>query len=229
MTVIAPDILAEARQLSAGLSAALAAVGFLLWALGWRGHRFWIVLACTLTAGVLGLYAGPDYGAQPLAAGLLMAVAAGILALSLVRLVAFAAGGLAAWVLVHAAVPAWDQLLVCFLAGGLLGLLLFRLWTIALTSLAGSLLMTYAGLALMDRLGQWDTVGLAQEQGPLLSWLTGGLVLLGLAVQIGLERRRARKLKEKEEAAKAEAEYRRPRPLPRSRWAWIQGPARRAG
>src|SRR5262249_35799008 len=134
MHLLSPDILTEARSLSYGLLSAGLAAGLMLWLLGWWGHRFWIVLIATVGGGVFGLNAGPNYGLQPAVAGLLLAVSAGVLALTLVRLFAWAAGGFAAWMLVHALAPLWDQPYLCFLAGGLIGLLLFRFWTMALTS-----------------------------------------------------------------------------------------------
>src|SRR5262249_57053734 len=128
--------------------------------------------------GVLALNAAPHYGLQPLVAGLLLAVSAGVLALTLVRLVAYAAGGLAAWMIVHALAPLWDQPLLCFLVGGLIGLLLFRFWTMALTSMLGTLLLGYSGLCIGDKLGYLDAVGWAAAQGPLPSWLLGGRACL---------------------------------------------------
>ena len=129
MQVLDPEILGEFQGLSANVTVPAFALGFLIWLLGWRGHRFWIVLAATVTAGLIGLDAGPSWGSQRLVAGLLLAVAAGTLALSLVRVVAFAAGGAAGWLIVHALAPQWNDPLVCFLGGGILGLLLYRLWS----------------------------------------------------------------------------------------------------
>src|SRR5438270_12033227 len=106
MQLLAPDVLSEARGLSLGISALGVVVGFLLWLTGWRGHRFWIVLGSTVSAGIYGLWSAPVSQVQPLVAALLMAVAAGLLALSLVRLVAFAAGGIATWLVVHAVAAA---------------------------------------------------------------------------------------------------------------------------
>src|SRR2546421_652405 len=88
MQLLAPDILEEAGEISVAVTAASFAIGFLLWLLGWRGHRFWIVLAATIGAGVVGLYAAPAHRTHPLLAGLLLAVAAGALALALVRVIA---------------------------------------------------------------------------------------------------------------------------------------------
>src|SRR6202022_2047235 len=163
--LLTPDILTDGRELSAGLTAAGLVIGLALWLTGWWGHRFWIVLVATVMAGIFGLLSSPAHQVQPLIVGLLLAVAAGVLALSLVRLVAFAAGGAAGWLAVPAvAPPPWDGVLICFLAGGLVGLLLFRLWMMALTSFAGSLLMAYSGLCLADRLGKLDAVAVAEGQ-----------------------------------------------------------------
>jgi MFS family permease len=199
MYLIAPDILSEARALSFGLLGTGLAVGLLLWLFGWWGHRFWIVLIATAGAGVYGLNAGPNFGLQPFVAGILLAVCGGVLALTLIRLFAFAAGGFAVWMLVHALAPFWDQPFLCFLAGGLIGLLLFRFWTMALTSFTGTLFLLYSGLTLADKLEKLDAVGWARDQGTLLNWLCGVVALVGFVAQLLLERRRARKRREREE------------------------------
>src|SRR2546429_98558 len=121
MHLFAPDLLEEARGLSVPVCALGIAVGLLLWLLGWFGHRFWIVLGTTLLAGVAGLYSGRLYGLQPMVTGILLAISAGLLALALVRFLAFAAGGAAACLVAHAVAPAWNEPVICFLAGGLAG------------------------------------------------------------------------------------------------------------
>jgi hypothetical protein len=197
MQLIAPEIVVEGRGLSAPLGAAGFAVGLLLWLTGWWGHRFWIVLLATVTAGVLGLLKGPVYQVQPLVAALLLAVAAGVLALALVRLVAFAAGGVAAWLGVHALGPAsWQEPLVCFLAGGLVGLLLFRVWTMILTSFGGAVLMTYFGLWFADQVGKLDAVAVANQRAALLNWVCAGTCVVGFVAQVLVDRRRVRRLRE---------------------------------
>ncbi len=190
MQLLVPAILEDARGLSVGITATVLVLGFFIWLFGWWGHRFWIVLAATVGAGLMGLYGAPAIHSQPLVAGLLLAVAAGALALALVRFVAFAAGGLAAWVVVHALVPIWNEPLISMLAGGLIGLLLFRIWTMALTSFAGTLFMAYAGLCLAHKLGNVDIVALAEKRRILLNFACGGLALLGLTGQLLLGRRR---------------------------------------
>jgi hypothetical protein len=229
MQLLAPDILAEARQLSPGVIGVGLALGLFLWLWGGRTHRFWLSLVMTLGAGVLGLYFGPAYGMQPLVAGLLLAVAAGALALSLVRVLIFASAGLAALGLAQTVAPnwSWQQPLVCFLAGGLIGVFLYRFWITTLASFVGTLLTAYSGLCLLDHFGKIDTAAWAGAHTPLLNWAIGACTVLGLLMQFLLERHRKRKEKQKsEDKARAEEEARRPppppppKPAPKPWYAW---------
>jgi len=233
MRLVAPDILADARELSAGVCALGLVLGLALWLLGWRGHRFWIVLVATLGGGIAGLASSPAYGVQPLVAGLLAAVAAGVLALALARVLAFAAGSLAACLMVHAFAPSWDQPLVSLLVGGLVGVFLFRLGIMALTSALGTLLVMYCALSLLDRLGTLNAVPWADANVVLLNWLGGSAVILGVLTQFLLERRRLRKIREREEKAKQKAaeeqEKKKSKPAQRSLFGWGLGGQRKAG
>jgi hypothetical protein len=110
------------------------------------------------------------------------------------------AAGMAIAVLVHQCAPGeWDQPLGWFLAGGMIGLLLFRFWTMTLTSLAGTLLMGYGLLCLLDRLDKLDSVAWAEQRGVLLNGACLGATGLGLLVQYLWDRRRLRKQRWKEE------------------------------
>lgn len=193
MQLLAPDILEEAKLLSPYLSGAGLFLGFLLWSVGGRTHRFWLAMSVTLSAGLLGLTLGKQYGMQPLVAGLLLAVSAGALALSLVRILLFAAGGLAALGLMHTLAPVWDEPIAVFLVGGLIGVFLYRFWIVTFSSAIGSLLMAYSGLALFDQLHMVDSVAWTQKNGPLLNWGFAALVVLGILVQFLLGRQRKRK------------------------------------
>jgi hypothetical protein len=244
MRLVAPDILAELRGLSAVLCGVGVGLGLLLWVLGWRAHRFWIVLATTVIAGVFGLFSLRTPGVQPMVVGLLLAITAGTLALPLARVLAFVAGGVAGWVLVRSVAPAWEEPLISFFAGGLTGVLLFRFWMMTLTSLAGALVMSYAGLCLADRLGKVDAVSLAEKSSALLNWVCVGFGLLGLVVQYLVERWHARltgKGKGKGKAGKPGEKKARPaapppappppppeeEPKPKTVWDWV--PFRKAG
>jgi hypothetical protein len=232
MHLLAPDLLEPARGLSVAVSAAGLILGLLLWLYGWRTHRFWIVVLTTVLAGVLGLYSGPVHGLPPLVAALLLAIAAGMLALALARLVAFASGGVAACLLVRSLAPAWDEPFVYFVAGGLLAVVLFRLWTMALTSFSGTLLMAYSGLCLLDRLGRLNAMGLTQTRPHLLDWGCVGLTLLGIGTQIVLERRRVQKAEAQEEEERAQTQKLQEmarRSQQKSWWDWAKKQYRRAG
>ncbi len=229
MILVAPNILDEVRQLPWYLPACGAALGLLLWLFGGRGHRFWLVLLMTTVGGVLGLIHGAKFDMQPLVAGLLLAVAAGALALSLARVLLFLLGGAACVWLAHTIAPAWDAPAVCFLVGGLLGVLLYKVWVTALSSLAGTLLLAYSILGLLSALAVCDTVAWAGEQTAVLNWACGAFAVLGLLAQLLLERRRLRRQREQEKARK-EAEERDqeppapppPPPPPRHWWEWGQ-------
>jgi len=193
MSIFDPEILQELSGLSLGLCVGGAALGWLLWLTGWWLHRFWIVLAATTLAGILGLVSGSASGIQAIIAAVLLAIAAGVLALALVRLVAFAAGGAAACLLMQKLAPSMgNPPLIPFLAGGLLALYLFRLWTMTLTSFAGTVIMGYFGLSLAQQLGKLEAVTISQERSDLLNLGCGILTLLGLLAQVIVERRRAR-------------------------------------
>jgi MFS family permease len=226
MHVLAPDLLADVSELSPAITATGLALGLSLWLFGWKGHRFWIVLAATLAGGIAGLSTPAAYGIQPLVAGLLAAVAAGVLALALVRVIAFAAGGLLACLVVHLALPSWEQPLLTGLVGGLIGVFLFRFWTMVLTSMAGTLLSAYGTLALLHRFEVLDAVSWADQHNVLLNWLWGALSLLGLLVQFVLERRRIRLRRLREEKSwEREAARRAQKPPPpapkRTLWNWV--------
>jgi hypothetical protein len=162
------------------------------------------VLTITLVGGVYGLNEAASLRAQPVVAGILLALGAGLLALALARLFAFAAAGLAALLAVQALVPTWDQPLVSFMTGGLLGVLLFRLWVMVLTSLAGSLLLTYSTLCLAERLAKLDAAAFAEKRTVLLNWICGGVITLGLGLQLWLNRGKAGKPAGADRGKKAE-------------------------
>lgn len=211
MQLIASDILEAAHGLSIAVGGVGFAIGLLLWITGWWGHRFWIVMVTTVTAGVLGIIhsnvLGTINGMRPLVTGVLVAIAAGVLALALVRVVVFAAGGAVAYLIVHAVAPAtWDEPLGWFLVGGLGGLLLFRLWTMVLTSFTGSLLMIYSLLSMLDRLGRLDAIALSENRRPLLNAACLAATAVGVIMQILLERKQKRNERWKEERMRQIAE-----------------------
>ncbi len=184
MQFIAPDVLTAARGLSAGTGVALVIIGTLLWAVGWRYHRFWMVFGITLVAGVLGLSAGQAAGGQQvMVVGVLVAVAAGMLALELAKLLAFATGGVAAWVGVQALLPQATELWAVFLCGGLFGVLLYRLWTMLTTSLVGVFVAGHAGLTVAGGAWKFDAAKWAADHTIELNGIVVAATILGVVVQ----------------------------------------------
>ena len=188
MRLLAPDLLELTCELSPAIDGVAILVGLFLWLFGARSHRFWLSLAMTLAAGVCGLYLGGDAGVQPLVAGLLLALAAGVMALALARLVLFFAGGLAGLIIAQQGGEGWNAFAM-FLFGGLSGVLFYRVWIMVVSCLAGTLLSAYGLLSLLDRLGRLEAVELAERHGPLLNWLLALVAVVGLLIQVLLERR----------------------------------------
>jgi hypothetical protein len=217
MDLVTSDILEVAQGLSTVLQVGFLLLGGWLWLFGGRTHRFWLVMVTTLLTGIWGLYSGPEYGMQPLVAGLLLAIAAGALALSLMRVLFFIGAGFLALWLARSIAPGWNEPLACFLAGGLLGAFLFHVWVTALASLLGTLFLMYSSLCLVARFARVDVVSWASHNGPLLNWACAVLTVLGILVQYLMQNRKAGAGKEKavkpEKPAK-EKEAKKPKPAP---------------
>jgi hypothetical protein len=96
---------------------------------------------------------------------------------------AFVAGGCGAWLAVQWVLPQAQELWAVFLCGGLFGLLLYRLWTMLLTSLLGTLLAGHAGLLLLEQLFSFDAVGWVTQNVPALNGVVVALVVLGVMLQ----------------------------------------------
>lgn len=193
MQIIATDLLADLSGLSLGLILLVIPVGLVLWLLGWWSHRFWIVLTTTVLAGIFGLSEATAWKAQPLVAAVLLAIAAGVLALALVRVIAFGAGGFAGVSLVLLLVPSLDQTAIVFLVSGLVSLLLFRWCFMILTSLLGSALLGYAGLALMHYYELLDAVAWSEQNTLVLNSICGTFTFFGFLFQFFLNRRQMRR------------------------------------
>jgi hypothetical protein len=141
------------------------------------------VTSLTAVAGIYGLQSGRASGAQPLVAGLLAALAAGYLGLELARVLAFAGGGTAASLLVQTFLPTLHEPLLAFLAGGLLAVVLFRLWMLALTSFVGALVMVYTALALLGRWTHLESAAVVVKSVGLLNGVVIVTALVGLLTQ----------------------------------------------
>ncbi len=198
MHLIAPDILREAQGLSLLPCLIALGIGFCLWMWGWRAHRFWIVFTATLSAGIYGLSIGPAHGTPSMVAGLLMAIAAGALALDAIRLIAFLAGAATAMTLSQRFMPNWNEPFLFFFLGGFLALLLFRYWMMALFSFLGAMINVHAGLCLWHRLKKIDMVEWSSSKGGLLDTAIIVSTVLGLMIQFYFDRRQRKKSEQDE-------------------------------
>lgn len=184
MQLIQPDILAAGRGLSFGAAGFLVFVGLLLWAVGWRWHRFWVVFGMTLTAGLIGLSAGRTAGGnQVMVVGILLAVSVGMLALELAKVISFATGGVAAWVATQAVFPQVQELWAIFLGGGLLGVVLYKLWTMLTTSLLGVLVTWHGAFLIAQELSKSDLTSWVADHTMALNGGVVAVTILGVAVQ----------------------------------------------
>lgn len=215
MQLIAPDILAEARGLTGAMTGTIGVLGFALWLFGWRWHRFWIVAGITLAAGLIGLNAGRTTGGtQVMAIGILLAVAAGLMALELAKVLAFVAGGCGAWLAVQWVLPQAQELWAVFLCGGLFGLLLYKLWTMLLTSLIGALFACHAGILLVESIFHFDAVAWVSGHVAALNGVVVGLVVLGILIQAVSAPEEAEGAEEKTEEPAAPVAEAAPAPAP---------------
>jgi len=184
MQLIAPDILLEARGLRAAMLGTICVLGICLWLFGWRWHRFWVVAGISLGAGLIGLNAARPAGVQVIAVGILLAVAAGMMALELAKVVAFIAGGIGAWLAVQWVLPNAQELWAVFLSGGLFGILLYRVWTMFLTSLMGTLLAAHAALLLGEQVASFDAVSWAASHIAALNGVAVAAIILVILLQV---------------------------------------------
>jgi len=218
MYLIAPDVLAEAKGLSWLWSSIAIALGSLLWQFGWRWNRFWIVVGITLIGGLVGLQTGRASGGHILAMGVLLALSAGLLALELARIFAFLAAGTALWLAACTVFPRGQELWIAFLVGGLLGVLLYRFWTMLLTSFLGMLISTHGLFFLLDKVAKMDTAGFASKYQVILNGAAVASTILGVVSQSLLERWHLRRLKRqkkaKEDKMKEKFIAEMPRPAP---------------
>ncbi len=198
MQLLDSEILTDACELSLGPMIAMLVVGLLLWLFGWWSHRFWVVLSSTVLGGVFGLCQAEALKTHPVAAAVLLAISCGMLALALVRLVAFIASGTVGLLLVQGLFPSLNQPLITFLVCGLLCLFLFKWCMMALSSFFGALLVAFGALLVLNQYRMLHAPAWNDQNSLVVNSAVGGLAFLGFLVQFLVARSSAkRKAKEK--------------------------------
>ena len=80
--------------------------------------------------------------------------------------------------------PQAQELWAVFLSGGLLGLMLYRVWTMVLTSLLGTLVAGHAALLLLEPVFNFDAVVWSAANAAALNGSAVGLLILGILLQV---------------------------------------------
>jgi hypothetical protein len=203
------EIFSEVVKLSNPTLIAIVLCGLLLWSAGYLTHKFWVVFLATAGAGVLGFDKGPDFGIQGVFAALLFGISAGILALSIIRVVVFVFGGCTGIVVGNVLMPAGDAWLACLLIGGIAALLLYPFWFTALSSLLGTLASAYGIIAILDKLNALDSSNIVDKHAGLVDVICIGFVVFGTIIQYFLTkyfRKRKWRLMQEEERFRAQNE-----------------------
>ncbi len=196
MQLIGPDILTDLKELALGWPIAGAVLGFSVYLTGWKWHRFWIAFSLTGLGGIIGLLAASGPGADGsvsaghnvLAAAMLLAIAVGLLAQELARILMFLVGGVAVCYGVQQVLPNAQALGVIFLVGGLSTILLYRFWIIAFSSAFGALIFWHCALVILGEVLAKDMVTFAENYR--LQCNAGIVVatILGMMAQMSLAR-----------------------------------------
>jgi hypothetical protein len=174
----------------------IVAIGAAIALTGWRWHRFWLTITVSLISGLIGIRQAPVWGiGQPIMAGVLLATAAGCLALSLARVGLFLAYGLAIWYAMKRFAPPYAIPAICICAGGLFSVLFYRFCVVLLTSAFGSLLLCYGGLAFLQQKNIFSVSPWIGEQPIIASAIWGGITFFTLSLQLYFWRRAKERLK----------------------------------
>ncbi len=228
MQLIAPEILQEAGEISPPVIIVIGIMGLMLFVFGWRWHRFWIGMSITIAGGLIGLYSGKALGSNILALGILLAIAAGALAMELARILAFLIAGMSLWSIALRIFPGGQELWITFLFGGLIGLWLYRVWMMFLTSFAGLLVTVHCLLVSWHQYLNADTFSIVEEKPSLFNLSIIAAAIVGVFLQSGLERWERNRQKQakidnetkirEEERKKVLAEIPAPEPKKNSWW-----------
>lgn len=209
MQVLSPDVLADVLDLPMAALLVIMGVGAGLALTGWRWHRFWLTISVSLICGMVGLRQAQAWGIQqPILAGVLLSAAGGCLALSLARVALFLAYGLATWYAMKRLAPPYAIPAICICLGGIFSVLFYRFCVVLLTSVTGSVLLSYAGLAYAQQQNWFPMQTWLKEQTLAAHGALAVLCVITLMLQLYFWRRTVRKKAPEYSAEELEAERR---------------------
>ena len=209
MQVLSPEVLADVLELPSLALITLFVLGVSLALTGWRWHRFWLTISVSLISGLVGLRQAQAWGiGQPIVAAVLLATAAGCLALSLARVGLFLAYGLATWYAVKRFAPPYAIPAICICLGGLFSVLFYRFCVVMLTSVVGSVILSYAGMAYAQQQNWFPMQTWLKEQALVAHASLAGISLLTLVTQLYFWRNTRKRKAAEYSAEELEAERR---------------------
>ena len=209
MQLLSPDVLTDVLELPVAALLVMVGFGAALALTGWRWHRFWLTISVSLISGVVGLRQASTWGIeQPILAGVLLAAAAGCLALSLARVGLFLAYGLVTWYAMKRLAPPYAIPAICICLGGLFSVLFYRFCVVLLTSILGTLLLAYGGMAYAQQQNWYPMLNWLKDQPLAAHGAYAGLCGLTLFLQLYFWRRARKKKLPEYTAEELEAERR---------------------
>lgn len=194
MEILSPDVVVDFLDLPMPALLAMMGTGLLLAITGWKWHRFWLTLCVSLFAGMIGMRQATAWGiSQPVVSGVLLAAAAGCLALSLSRVALFLAYGLTCWYAMKRMAPVYAIPAICICAGGLFSVIFYRFCVVLLTSTLGSITLSYGVIAYVEQQKWYAALNWLKEQLVVAHAALAGVTLVALFIQLALWRKSRKK------------------------------------
>lgn len=194
MEILSPEVVTDILELPLPALLAMMGAGLLLSITGWKWHRFWLTMCVSLIAGLIGMRQSTAWGiSQPVVTGVLLAAAAGCLALSLSRVALFLAYGLTCWYAMKRMSPVYAIPAICICAGGLFSVVFYRFCVVLLTSTIGSVVLCYGAVAYVEQQKWYAALNWLKEQSLAAHAALAGVTLVALLIQLAISRKNKKK------------------------------------
>jgi len=189
-SMISTEVLQAARGMSVAMLGTVLALGLAIWLFGWRWHRFWITCLAVATAVATTWKYGNLWTQTPLAVAVtVIALAAGVVAVELVRLAIFVLGGVILYYLTCQYLPEFHDTWLAFPLGGLIAMLLYRLGWLIMTSILGTLIAVHAGLLLIESVVTFDSMQWSNDNILIIHIGICVWTIIGVVCQLWIDRK----------------------------------------